>query len=47
MKIKTARRFLNRNKWNIAKAKIEEWPSRSLKRRVKFCRKILLKGETG
>jgi len=43
MKKKTARRFLNRNKWNIAKAKIDEWPSLSFKRHVKFCIKVLKK----
>ena len=46
MKKKTARRFLARNHWRIAREKINEWPSKSFKKHVKFCRKVLLMGET-
>ena len=41
MKKKTARRFLSRNRWKIAKEKIDEWPSKAFKKHVELCQKIL------
>jgi len=40
MKKKTARRFLNRNQWRIAKEKIDGWPSKAFRKHVKLCHKI-------
>ena len=43
MKKKTARRFLARNQWQIAKQKVDKWPSKSFKKHVQFCIKVLQK----
>ena len=41
IKKKTARRFLNRNAWKIAKQSVDGYPSKAFNKRVRLCREII------